>query len=92
MKNNVSRKVFIKNAAIGMLAFPLGMHTVFGAAAPTETTDLLSADKNKHNDAALNINIFSKHLQWLNCKDMAALAADLGFDGINSPPKHRYKI
>lgn len=29
------------------------------------------------------VTIFSKHLQWLNYKDMAALAKKMGFDGVD---------
>lgn len=31
----------------------------------------------------LNISLFSKHLQFLNYKDMAEVAADIGFDGLD---------
>jgi L-ribulose-5-phosphate 3-epimerase len=31
----------------------------------------------------MSISIFSKHLHWLNYKDMASLVADMGFDGID---------
>ncbi len=31
----------------------------------------------------MKICIFSKHLQWLNYKDMATAAADMGFDGVD---------
>ena len=32
---------------------------------------------------AFKISIFSKHLQWLDYKDMAKVLADLGFDGVD---------
>jgi sugar phosphate isomerase/epimerase len=32
---------------------------------------------------AMKICIFSKHLQWLSLSDAAALAAEIGFDGID---------
>lgn len=35
------------------------------------------------NDQTLSFHIFSKHLQFLNYKDMADAAANLGFDGID---------
>jgi len=37
----------------------------------------------KQDPDALKINIFSKHLQWLNCNEMAKIAAEMGFDGID---------
>ncbi|MDA0196932.1 MAG: TIM barrel protein, partial [Bacteroidetes bacterium] len=33
-------------------------------------------------DDQLEISVFSKHLQFLNYRDMAAAAADMGFDGV----------
>ncbi len=33
-------------------------------------------------EEGLQLHVFSKHLQFLNYKDMAAAAADIGFDGI----------
>src|SRR5215471_18287569 len=32
---------------------------------------------------ALKISVFSKHFQWTNCREMAAIAKDIGFDGID---------
>ena len=34
-------------------------------------------------DEAFKISIFSKNLQWLNYTEMAKVAADLGFDGVD---------
>ena len=34
-------------------------------------------------DTSLDIHIFSKHLQFLNYRDMADAARTLGFDGID---------
>src|SRR5579863_7749781 len=31
----------------------------------------------------LKISIFSKHFQWTNCREMAAIARDIGFDGVD---------
>ena len=31
----------------------------------------------------LKISVFSKHFQWTNCQEMAAIAKDVGFDGID---------
>lgn len=31
----------------------------------------------------LKISVFSKHFQWTNCREMAAIAKDVGFDGID---------
>jgi sugar phosphate isomerase/epimerase len=32
---------------------------------------------------AFRISIFSKHLQWLNCREMAEVVAEMGFDGVD---------
>jgi hypothetical protein len=31
----------------------------------------------------LKISVFSKHFQWTNWQEMAAIAKDIGFDGID---------
>jgi L-ribulose-5-phosphate 3-epimerase len=31
----------------------------------------------------LKISVFSKHFQWTNCREMAAIAKDVGFDGVD---------
>ncbi|MCF2950069.1 sugar phosphate isomerase/epimerase [Paraglaciecola aquimarina] len=35
------------------------------------------------NNSQLNLNVFSKHLQFLNYADMADAAANIGFDGVD---------
>jgi len=35
------------------------------------------------NIESFNICVFSKHLQWLNYREMAATAAEIGFDGVD---------
>lgn len=69
MNDNVTRKDFIRTTAIGLAAAPFVVNNLFASPAP--------ANKN------FSINIFSKNLQWLSYADMAALAAKLGFDGID---------
>jgi len=34
-------------------------------------------------EGPLKISIFSKHFQWTNCGEMAAIAKDIGFDGVD---------
>src|SRR2546427_4758598 len=31
----------------------------------------------------LKISVFSQHFQWTNCREMAAIAKDVGFDGVD---------
>jgi sugar phosphate isomerase/epimerase len=41
------------------------------------------SDTSNQNPDALNINIFSKHLQFLDFKEAGEIAADLGFNGLD---------
>lgn len=48
--------------------------------------DLSAASAHKPDSrpaSALKVHVFSKHLQFLNYKDMADVAADIGFDGVD---------
>ncbi len=68
-QNHDSRRKFIKNSLISGALFPLAKNFPFEF-----------ADKS---ESRLKIYIFSKHLQFLNYKDMAEAAAELGFDGVD---------
>ncbi|MCC8426539.1 sugar phosphate isomerase/epimerase [Mucilaginibacter sp. UR6-11] len=76
MRDDISRKNFIKGAAVTLAGIPLGA-PVLGRLLPA------SSFKNTTAGNAHSLNIFSKHLQWLNYADMARQAAQLGFDGID---------
>ncbi|MBL7699778.1 MAG: TIM barrel protein [Chitinophagaceae bacterium] len=65
-----SRRTFIRNAFITGAALPLIDTDVFGSTKP------LPAEK-------LKVYIFSKHLQFLNYKELADAVAEMGFDGID---------
>ncbi len=67
--NNQSRRNFIKNSVLAGSLFPLVNENFF------------SLDTSKAEP--LKINIFSKHLQFLNYKQMADAAVEMGFDGID---------
>jgi L-ribulose-5-phosphate 3-epimerase len=69
MATTISRRNFLINSALVAGAAPLLSDEVF-ALTPK------SADMPK-------IHIFSKHLQFLNYQDMAEVAKELGFDGID---------
>jgi L-ribulose-5-phosphate 3-epimerase len=69
----ISRRRFIRNSII--TTGVLGSALTSGRA--SQATDYLLP----YND--FKINIFSKHLHWLNYSDMASAAADLGFDGVD---------
>lgn len=67
------RRQFIKNSALTAA----GLATVVLATKPATA---LSA---KQAAVKRPICVFSKHLQWLDYKDMAEVAAEIGFDGID---------
>lgn len=73
----ISRKDFIKYAAIAAAGLPLTLSGLSASGLPTRRAGTLA------NADQVSISIFSKNLQWLNFKDMARLAAKMGFDGID---------
>ncbi|GAA4092311.1 sugar phosphate isomerase/epimerase family protein [Mucilaginibacter panaciglaebae] len=77
MKDAISRKNFIKTAAIGMAALPLG-----NIASAVDNKTIRPIDMPAADDR-ISLNIFSKHLQWLDYSDMANQAAKLGFEGVD---------
>ena len=70
--NKDSRRKFIKNSVIA------------GTLLPFLSSDSY-ADMFKDTKApdALNVSVFSKHLQFLDYKDMADAAAEIGFNGVD---------
>ncbi|MGN8070829.1 sugar phosphate isomerase/epimerase family protein [Mucilaginibacter sp. 22184] len=77
----ISRKKFITTAALAAAGIPLGVNALSKTPVPPLTsTDL---NTNKRTVEKIKVSIFSKHLHWLNYADMAALAAEMGFDGVD---------
>jgi sugar phosphate isomerase/epimerase len=70
MPHNITRRDFLINSAMAATAAPFIAENTFAKPATT------FADVPK-------INIFSKHLHFLNYSDMADAAKELGFDGID---------
>ena len=68
----MSRRTLLLGAAMSGALHALAKDTPEAAAAPATN----SADK-------LKICIFSKHLQWAGISDAAAIARDIGFDGVD---------
>ena len=70
-KSKLTRRKFVNLTGTSLCAIPLlGFdHTIF------KESDVLNNRP--------TINIFSKHLQFLNYNDMADAAADMGFDGLD---------
>jgi L-ribulose-5-phosphate 3-epimerase len=77
MNKPVSRKDFMKYVAATAATIPL---TLSGLSTLGFAHDVPNISN--HVEKA-TISIFSKNLQWLGIKDMAKLAAKMGFDGID---------
>ena len=69
--NQITRRKFIRNTVFSSAALPLFGGLSSGHAQPSRAS------------AQLDIHIFSKHLQFLDHKDMAEAAAEIGFDGVD---------
>lgn len=71
-KNNSSRRNFIKRSLL------------VGSLLPLVNKNVQAVPVSGHQYATrLKVNIFSKHLQFLNYQDMAEVAAEIGFDGVD---------
>ena len=70
MPLTISRRNFLRNTAITGSMLPFMQEEVF-------------AFKKMGNADLPKINIFSKHLQFLNYQDMAEIVKEMGFDGID---------
>ena len=69
--NYIERRQMLKLMTTGLAAIPvLGMANSLDLIKPTS-------------DQKLTVNVFSKHLQFLNYKDMAEAAKEIGFDGVD---------
>ena len=67
--SNQSRRTFIKNSMLTGTLWPLAGQSLFSLSTA--------------NVQPLKIHIFSKHLQFLNYKETAEVAKEMGFDGID---------
>jgi len=76
MKTN--RREFLLNSMLTTARLSSAMNT----AANERTASSKNASVLPDNDVP-KISIFSKHLQWLNYAEMAQVAAQIGFDGID---------
>lgn len=76
---NISRKKFIASAALAAAGLPFGL-SALAKQFPSYPDDPAG---NPPPVGKIKVSIFSKHMHWLNYTDMAALTAQLGFDGID---------
>lgn len=78
-----SRRNFIARTGLAIAGIATGWK------AAGETTDLKFSPGEKVNGPGANdkdafrISLFSKHLQWLDYENMARVAAEMGFDGVD---------
>lgn len=70
-KNKISRRNFTKLSATALGSIPL----------MSFENSLFNLAENSKDD--ISVNLFSKHLQFLDYNDMAAAAADIGFNGLD---------
>jgi len=78
----ISRKKFLTTAALAAAGMPLGLN----ALGKISSVPLVFNDQHAASIPAaekIKVSIFSKHLHWLNYADMATLAAEMGFDGVD---------
>ncbi len=73
---SISRKSFLRSSGVAMAALPFGLPNLSLFPLDNFHQPYLNSDKT-------TISIFSKNLQWTNFNHMAALAAKMGFDGID---------
>jgi sugar phosphate isomerase/epimerase len=78
-----SRRNFITRSMLATAGISAGLSTIAKAGGSEAFTDSLSATSYIKGRDALKISVFSKHLQWLNYNDMAEVACEIGFDGID---------
>ncbi|HKG06379.1 MAG TPA: sugar phosphate isomerase/epimerase family protein [Pedobacter sp.] len=84
MKENISRKTFIRSTAIVAASIPFGLKDLAASVeGKTNTPPVFAYAPTNSVVEKLSINIFSKHLHWLNYREMAVLANELGYDGID---------
>ena len=75
-QDNISRRTLLLGAAS-----TLATAGIRGAAQALAATDVPAT--NPSAPEKLKICLFSKHLQWTNVHDAAAIARDIGFDGVD---------
>jgi len=78
-----SRREFVTRSVITAAGFSAGFNSLTGSAR-SEVNPVLPAKIAAEVDTgAFRVSIFSKHLQWLDCREMAEAAATIGFDGVD---------
>lgn len=78
-----SRRNFITRSMLATAGISAGLNSIIKASdSDVNLGEFAKIPKAKDNDA-FRISIFSKHLHWLDYKEMAMVAAEIGFDGVD---------
>lgn len=78
-----SRRNFITKSMLATAGISAGLGSIIKADGSKLVTGDSAMTLNARGQDAFKISIFSKHLQWLDYNDMAKVAADIGFDGLD---------
>ncbi len=76
-----SRRTFIAKSVLTAAGVASGINSLSGS-----SVNKVGGTKSiggTNDPAAFKISVFSKHLQWLDYKEMAEVAAEMGFDGVD---------
>ena len=74
-----SRRKFIAGSIMATAGLSTGLNVLAGTSESEKSPGEFAPEMNDE----FSISIFSKHLQWLDYSEMAKVAADMGFDGID---------
>jgi sugar phosphate isomerase/epimerase len=78
-----SRRNFITRSMLATAGISAGLNSIIKASGSEVNFDEFAKIPEPKEDDAFRISIFSKHLQWLDYKEMAMVVADMGFDGVD---------
>ena len=77
------RRDFILKSVLATTGISTGLHSFAQELTPSSLSNSITEKKINSETDAFKISVFSKHLQWLGYAEMAAVAKEIGFDGID---------
>ena len=80
---NTTRRKFIAGSIITAAGMAGGLKSFAGIPEREDTSPGYPVTPGERDPDAFKISIFSKHLQWLDYKEMAKAVAEIGFDGVD---------
>jgi L-ribulose-5-phosphate 3-epimerase len=78
-----SRRTFIEKSLLTAAGVASGINSIAGPSYTGVTGSGTALCSGINDPDAFRISIFSKHLQWLDYKEMSKAVADMGFDGVD---------